>query len=371
MSRNASESLSRGSLIHLSRLLLRPGRTDSDGSLPESLPELRVSLSRLDERAAFLSLAQSHHVIVRGLETLLEAERKQFTRSAAGWVEDALTAEQARIANALHFLHQICAAFRDCGCDVTVMKTLDHWPDFGSDLDLYTNAQPADISRLMEERFGASLLERSWGDCLANKWNFSVPDLPEAVEIHVSRLGQTGEQVGIAATLAKRARQVSLGGYQFQVPSIPDRLMISTLQRMYRHFNFRLCDIEDTLEVGDAGRIDYELLRLLANDAGIWEGVATYLKVVSDYAVTYRGYGMDLPQFVSVAAQFGGETLYYSKGYLRVPIMPHSVWLYGSELAHVLSRGEIHNGVRLSLLPLLGTAAAAKEKLTGSNQGIW
>ena len=371
MSRNASEFLSRQSLIHLSRLLLRPRGSDSDNSSPETLPALAGTLDRDAERENFLALARSHHVVVRGLEVLLALERGRGIGLPVGWVEDALAGERARIANALHFLDRIGAAFHDCGYDVTVMKTLDHWPDFGSDLDLYTDASPADISRLMEEHFGATLLERSWGDCLANKWNFSVPDLPEAVEIHVSRLGQTGEQVGIAATLAHRARRVNMGGYQFQVPSIPDRLMISTLQRMYRHFNFRLCDIVDTLEVGDAGHIDYELLRLLANDAGIWEGVATYLRVVSDYAATYRGAGLDLPQFVSVAGRFGGETLFYSKGYLRVPIMPQSVLLYGSELAHVLGRGEIHNGVRLSLLPLLGTAAAAKEKLTGSNQGIW
>lgn len=371
MSRKASEVLSRKSLIHLSRLLLRPSGLESGGSSPETPLVPLATAAGEEERDNFLSLAQSHHVVVRALEALLGLERERGAGIPVSWVESALAAERARIAKALHFLDQISAAFNDCAYDVTVMKTLDHWPDFGSDLDLYTDAPPGAICRLMEERFGAELQQRSWGDCLANKWNFSVPELPEAVEIHVSRLGQTGEQVGIAATLASRARQISVGGYQFQVPSIPDRLMISTLQRMYRHFNFRLCDIVDTLEVGDARGIDYQLLRLLANDAGIWEGVASYLRVVSDYAATYRGSGLDLPQFVSVASQFGGETLYYSKGYLRVPIMPHSVRLYGSELAHVLSRGELHNGVRLSLLPLLGTAAAAKQKLTGSNQGIW
>ena len=32
-----------------------------------------------------------------------------------------------------------------------------------------------------------------------------IPGLPEAVEIHMGRLGQTGEQVAIAASLARRA----------------------------------------------------------------------------------------------------------------------------------------------------------------------
>jgi len=371
MSRKAQEFPSRGSMVYLSRLLLRPGSADAGSVPPEMLLDQPLDPLRQDEIDGLLALARSHHVVVRGLETFLELNRQQHRYSGVEQAEIALATEKARIARALYFLHQVCTAFHDHGYDATVMKTLDHWPDFGSDLDLYTNASPADISRLMKDLFGARLQQRSWGDYLANKWNFSIEGLPESIEIHVNRLGQTGEQVGIAATLANRARQVSIGGYQFQVPSISDRLMISTLQRMYRHFNFRLCDIVDTLEIGDIGAIDYERLRLWANAAGIWEGVATYLSVVSDYAATYRGIGLNLSQFVLVASQFGGEALYYNKGFLRVPIMPHSVRLYGSELAHVLGRGELHNGARLSLLPILGTAAAAKQRLTGSNQGIW
>ena len=40
------------------------------------------------------------------------------------------------------------------------------------------------------------------------------------------------------------------GSYVSRAPS-SDRLMISTLQRMYRHFYFRLCDIVDTAELAD------------------------------------------------------------------------------------------------------------------------
>jgi hypothetical protein len=58
-------------------------------------------------------------------------------------------------------------------------------------------------------------------------------------------------------------------------------------------------------------------------------------------------------------------------GFLRVPIMPHSARLYGSELAHVLGRGELENCARLSLLPFLGAAAMAAERITGSDKGIW
>jgi hypothetical protein len=252
-----------------------------------------------------------------------------------------------------------------------VIKTLDHWPDFGSDMDLFTTARPEDVFALMTDCFNARLAPRSWGDHLANKWNFSIPGLPELIEIHVGRLGQTGEQVAIASGLTARAWQLDAGGYRFTVPSIPDRFIISTLQRMYRHFNIRLCDIVDNAALADARLINYEELSRVAEAAGVWEGVATYLAIISDYVRDYRGEPLNLPHFVLDAARFRGAEIYYDQGFLRVPLMPHSARLYGSELAHVLSRGELQNCARLSLLPLLGTAAMAAQRITGSDKGIW
>lgn len=371
MDRKSLALPSNRSLVYLSHLLLRPQSRDT-GIAPQELAlgpaPNSIQPNDIDD---LLALARLHHVIVRGLDAFLELHRNLQGAAPVQWAEHALAAERVRISKAVYSLHRICHTFHHQGYDATVIKTLDHWPDFGSDLDLFTTASPEDVRRLMEDRFVARIQPRSWGDHLANKWNFLIPGLPEPVEVHVSRLGQTGEQSLIAATLGARARRAMIGGYLFPITSISDRLMIAALQRMYRHFNLRLCDILDTLAIADAGIIDYEHLREVAGAAGIWEGVATYLRVVSDYAATYRGVGIRLPSFVTTAAQFGGDSLYFANGYLRVPIVPQSAQLYKTELAHVLGRGELHNGARLSLLPLLGTAAAAKQKLTGSNEGIW
>ena len=187
----------------------------------------------------------------------------------------------------------------------------------------------------------------------------------------MGRLGQTGEQVGIAASLARRARLATFGITMFRVPAAEDRLMISTMQRMYRHFYFRLCDIVDTGTLSETGTIDYEDLRFSAKVAGIWKGVASYLAIVSDYLNHYRGTGLDLPPFVRVSARFGGDELHFGRGFLRIPIMPQSAKLYGSQLTTLLLNRELKNSVRLSLLPCLATAAAVGQKITGSDKGIW
>lgn len=324
-----------------------------------------------EEFSDLVALANTNHVLMRGLDVFLQLTQSARDWRRSEWAASAIDVERARIENAISFLHKICCLFELEGHDIAVIKSLDHWPDLGSDLDLYTNTKPSVVIGLMKRRFDAELAPRSWGDRLANKWNFVIPGLPEAVEIHMGRLGQTGEQLVIANSLARRARSVYVGNHIFRVPAISDRLMISTLQRMYRHFYFRLCDIVDSAKLAETGAIDYEDLHDSAKAAGIWEGVATYLVIVSDYVERYRGEGLDLPDFVRAAARFGGDKLHFRRDFLRVPIMPESATLYASQLATFLLNRELKNTARLSLLPCLATAAAVGQKITGSDKGIW
>src|SRR6185437_7127076 len=241
----------------------------------EMKPEL-LALSR-PEFEDMLELANLNHVVVRGLETFLEVIGGAGDGEREKWAEAALAFERERVENAFLFLEKICTAFEDHNYGVAVIKSLDHLPDLGSDLDLFSDASPEDVCQLMQSRFGAELAPRSWGDRLARKWNFLIPGLPESVETHVGRLGQTGEQVAIASSLLNRTRIVTVGDHTFRVTSTSDRILLSTLQRMYRHFYFRLCDILDTATLAESGGLDYEDLRAVAMHAGIWEGTATYL----------------------------------------------------------------------------------------------
>lgn len=371
MSIRAAEFPTEKSLTRLSWLLLEL-QADNLPATPATGPHEPMLLDiRREEFDDLIGLAQSHHVIVRGLETYIALLRRKRDFGRSQWAECALAAERERISRAIYFLRGVCQAFERYGVDVLVIKSLDHWPDLGSDLDLYTNAAPSDVFHLMRERFGANIASRSLGDRMAHKWNFNIPGLEEPVEVHIGRLGQMGEQAAVATSLMGCARTIASAGYTFRVPSIEHRLIISVLQRMYRHMYFRLCDILDTAGLADSNAVDYALLRSLAEGAGIWEGVATYLAIVSDYVRKYRGFGIALPAFVQSAARFGGHEIYYARGFLRVPIMPHSARLYGSQLAGTLRRGEVQAGARLSLLPWLATVALAKHKFTGSDKGIW
>jgi hypothetical protein len=368
------------SLQLLSQLLLSPpdspgldlpGRVSrSSIEYPSGTYDL-VSQLRQPDLEELKALAVMNHVVVRAFEPLHRILEESERPQPALWVCNVLNEEKARLGHALQFLEQICSVLKDGGCPAIVIKSLDHLPDLGSDLDLYTDADSGKLVELMKLHFNASTAERSWGDRLANKWNFIIPGLPELVEVHVGRLGQTGEQTAVTRSLTDRSQRTVVSGCTFRVAAPEDRIVISTLQRMYRHFYIRLCDIVDNARLLNADLVDFSRLHALGLAAGLWEGIATYLLIVSEFVDEYCGHGLDLPAFVVATAKFGTDEVYFRRQFLRVPILPHSLNLYASELRSLLLKGQLKNSLRLSLLPGLATAAAIELKFTGSDKGIW
>ncbi|HEV2114407.1 MAG TPA: nucleotidyltransferase family protein [Terriglobales bacterium] len=324
-----------------------------------------------DGRADFVRLADSHHVLVRALQAVHALAAGTADIALIAWTEATLAAEQSRIDNALRHLDAVCREMEAASCSVVVMKSLDHWPDLGNDLDLFSPAPERSIVRLMREKFHAHLEPRSWGDRLANKWNFALPGLREAIEVHAQRLGQTGEHTALARRVLERAVPREVGGYVFRVPAPEERIIIATLQRMYRHFYFRICDVLDTAALVETGALNFAELRRSADLGGIWPGVATFLVIVSDYVKSYRGEGVDLPREVLAAAKFGGNKIAVRGRFLRFPVMPEGAGLYGLQMRHTAAHGNFPAALRLSLLPPLASMAALAYRVTGSDKGIW
>ncbi len=338
---------------------------------PEKWEQPVSYVAGLDDagRGRLLALADANHVVIRAFRVIAEhsTTNPDLARSMAAMI----AVEEARIDNALTFLHHVCDELEQGGCPVAVMKSLDHWPDLGSDLDLYTTADPQQVLSVMTRRLGAHIEARSWGDRLANKWNFNIPGLPESVEIHAQRLGQTGEHLAMAKRFVSRRMPKTVNGLTFLVPAPEERIVVATLQRMYRHFYFRVCDIVNTLNLLNSGQLDYGELKKSADLGGIWPGVATYLRIVCDYSQKYRGEAPALPPEVLAASRFGGDVVHARGKFLRVPIMPNGADLYTRQVTHTALRGDVPATLRLSLLPYLASAAALAFRITGSDKGIW
>jgi hypothetical protein len=341
-----------------------------------------------DEVSRFLAFADLHHVLVRGVDALQTltagnmAARSSNPQMSDQYLSDrlsghhlsdqcaaALLQEQRRIRQALRVLEAVCDALESAGCPAIVIKSLDHWPDIGSDLDLYTEGHEEQVIGTLQERFAAEVLPRSWGDRLAHKWNFKLPGLPEAIEVHVGCLGQTGEHLDLACRVVRRAIPRTVAGHTFRVPATEERVLITTLQRMYRHFYCRLCDIVDTTKLIQSQELDYVLLRSAAESCGIWPGVAAFLNTVADYA---RGYGVDLELPAGVISSASQEEALRLRGdFLRISIVPRAAGLFFRQVVDAGAQRNLRTVSRLSLLPGLAAAAFVAHKITGNDKGIW
>ena len=228
-----------------------------------------------------------------------------------------------------------------------------------------------EVCAIFENQFHAVRQAPSWGDRLAHKFNFRIPGLDELVEIHIGCLGQTGEHTALAAEVLSRCVKVTYEKYSLPVPIPEDKVVVATLQWMYRHYYIRLTDILNIFGLMSREMLDFERLRSIAEPASIWEGVATLLLLVQQYGVRYGGRPITLPQSVHAAAQFSAEKTYLEQNFVRVPLVPQAANLFFRQFA---GNGQKHNPramMRLSLLPLLATAAFVSFRITGNDKGIW
>ncbi len=359
-------------LANMSTLLFSGASGGRAPGLASLDAELRY-LSGLGEEQLrqYLDLADSHHITVRLIQRVQETAPTHGYREIAERLQAPLAIEQTRIQNALKFLNAICQELEGAGCPVTVIKSLDHWPDLGGDLDLYSTGDKDAVIGVFKSRFGAQLEAQSWGDRLANKWNFRVPGLAELVECHVKWLGQTGEQVAFAKRLQKRRVTRAIGGYTFPVPAPEERIVVSTLQRMYRHFYFRLCDVVNIANLLRTHAVDFAELKKSADSGSLWPGVATLLVIVRDYVASHGGELIEIPAEVLRSARSSGKRTFVNQKFLRIPMVPEAAELYTKQMLGISFQGDVRGLLRLSLLPALATAAFVGYKLTGSDKGIW
>lgn len=365
------ERLEHASFTVLSDILF--GGCPSEGrSTAETGKHVLQFVADLDDDGweTFLNLADVHHVTVRAFE-LLKRTAAQGYPEVERRLDLRLATEQSRISNALQFLDKICRTLHNAGCSVTVIKSLDHWPDLGGDLDLFTSSDSDRVISALERDLDAERQARSWGDRLAGKWNFQIPGLPELVEVHVKYLGQTGEHVALAQRVESRRVEKKIGNFVFSIPAPEERILIATLQRMYRHFYLRLCDIANIVNLLQNKAVDFVELRKAADLGGIWPGVATLLTLVTDHARNHGCDSVNLPPAVVAASRFPGVRTYVSGQFLRIPIMPDAARLYTQQWIRTGANADLRALARLSLLPPLATAALLGKRFTGSDKGIW
>ena len=322
-------------------------------------------------RAAFCRAAHLHHVTVRSFRPLAEAASASGDSELAVWAREVLSQEESRIANVLNYGEAVCRVLEEAGYPVLVIKSLDHWPDIGNDLDLYTSASKGAVRSLLERRFRAVSGPRTWGDRLAEKCGYRITGLRSTIEVHHGRLGQTGEHRALAERFLSRRVPASFLSYAFMVPAPEERVIAATLQRMYRHFYFRICDVANTAGLIERDELDFAELHAAASSAGILAGVSSYLRIVAGYLRKYARRNLHLPPSITDQALFDREVWFVRGPWLRIPVLATAPALYARQMAATFRHGDLRATFRLSLLPPLASAAKLTYLMTGNHHGIW
>lgn len=331
---------------------------------------LYVQALQESEWPEFLELAESHHATLRAFEPLLGASGG-IPDHALRRIKGAVDAERARIREVIPVLNLIVQMFAERGAPLIVIKSLDHWPDFGDDADVYTDAKPKLVREVFVQHLHAARKPRTLGDRLANKQTYIVPEVKTHFEAHLGRLGQVGEQVPVARRFIERARRMDVNGYSFPIPAAEERIILAALMRMYRHLHIRICDVLNTGKLIQLGTVDYDELRSGAELGGIWAGVATYLTIVSDFHRKCAGASLQLPKHVKEAALFGIDKLAIRGKFIRIPILPEGLRLYGRQWTRTASQGFLGASMRLMTVPPLVSASSAAQALFGRGLRIW
>jgi Uncharacterised nucleotidyltransferase len=347
-----------------------PGRREElDPRVAQVLSGLQ-SMSR-EQWSEFLRFAELQRVYLRTLQRLHEGSASGAFVPPFDDLRELAQAEQRQVEDALSSLNRVVRALELTGHTPLAIKTLDHWPDIGSDLDLFISASERDTVRAMQSELQAGPQPQSWGDKLAHKWNFRVPGLSRLVEIHVGCLGQTGEQDELPAFLEETSVTRDVGGFRFRVPAPEEQVTLATLQRMYRHFYIRFTDLLNLTALVRSGQLDFTRLRASTQRWSIWPGVATLLKITSDYNQRTGAGPLPLPTFVVDSARFGADVTFVGKQFLRVPMLPHGSQLFLQQLIGTGAARHFRSAARLSLLPALAAAAFVNLRITGDDKGIW
>jgi hypothetical protein len=323
------------------------------------------------EYRALVALAEAHHVTARALNPLVRTATAFGKTDILPAIRPAIEGERERIAQVLPVLNRVSEVFASHGHPLVVIKSLDHWPDFGDDADFYTGANVGLVNKIFGGTFHARRKHRTLGDCLAAKKTFILPGVQTHFEAHMRRLGQVGEQVQVARRFLLRAQPVAVDGYTFLVPAPEERILIAALMRMYRHLHIRICDVVNTGKLVQEGIVDFDELRTAAEVGGIWDGVATYLSLVSEFYAKFQGAPLALPGEIRRSAVFSLDKLFVRGNFMRIPMVPEAALLFRRQCAATIRRGSVPATLRLMTVPPLVSASSVANTLFGRGLRIW
>lgn len=296
----------------------------------------------------------------------LKKMKYSFDETKQGQIDSILHEENTRLNKALEIIDKVTKEFKKRNLSLMVIKTLDNYPDLGHDVDLYTDAPIGEIDDILINTFKAKLEHPTFSEKLAHKRNYKINGYT-TLEIHCSRLGQLGEDRLLAEDLIDNQEKIEISGKIAYIPKPEYRVLLCVLQRIYRHFNIRICDAYNTIELINSNSIDWNFLRKISDKYGIWEGVQRYFsyiqKLVTKYSIT-------LNAEVNLIHKDWPSAIRDKNMHFRFPLASTGISAYSKKITHDISHLNLYSIARLSLIIPLSFIHYISVKLFGQSK-VW
>lgn len=305
-----------------------------------------------------LTAARAGGVLLRVVDALLAAGERLPDE-----LEPAVRAERERAACVLRQVAAVSQACESAGIAYVLPKAFAHLPDVGSDIDLLVSSRPAEDARIVAG-LRATAVRGDVRHRLEGSTVYRLDGCPAPLDVHHGRLGAVGEHAALSAMLLRDARRVVVGGVASMAPPPEQSLVVHALGSVYGRFALRLSDVVHAVALVRAGALDWHAVAGLAARAGVRAGVGCHLAYVDQ--VHRVAYGRPLLGDASAGRLLpldGWGAVELRGGAFPVPVARAATRLHACRVAAAIGSNRWGVVCRLSLLPVLGVAAATRRRL--------
>ncbi len=235
--------------------------------------------------------------------------------------------EENRIKTNIEIIEEVFHVFNNEKKTLLLIKTIDNYPDFGHDLDFYIHEK--NVDKLMDQHFQVKREKRTFFEVLANKRNYVIRrnNYKVLLEFHCKKIGQCGEDNLLLNDLVNNRVEYSLNQIPIVIPRLEHRIIMRVMQRMYRHFNFRICDIVNTVNEIKSNTIDWDYLISISKHMYIYEGVADFLSYIQQVCL-YFDCPLDIKASILEDGKVNQAKFSYDNKLLNMPVFSQSFKMY-------------------------------------------
>ena len=302
-------------------------------------------------------LCRRNNVVIRVAEAL---SRSKDAALASQWSE-IFQKEKGRAEGSVALIKEISRYLEAQKIPFVVIKTLDSFPDFGNDVDIFVSGDFRKVRERITKIYNPQKKQRKVSDILCGKLSVKINEFP-LLELHCRKMGQVGEQVALALSLTKNRRLFEgEGGIRAYIPSKEEQIIIITIHRLYRHLSFKVSDIVNAIALLKEPDFNWERLFKLSEDCGMSKGIAYLLGMLENIHIAYFDKGLIPERHKGLIDS--GSRLSFRHWFFRIPLFRVPPKLYAAEAFYFLKRGRIGSVARLSLIPVLSLMAYASIKI--------